>query len=134
MSFELIINKSNNIPFIPIYLSKYNEYSSVKNLNIFLSKYFEYFNVDDDYLENIKNNENIKIVEIIKNNKLFGYIGILKNKDFFKNTFYWKWNIIIFNENYNEEILILDNIISNSKNDNYEYITIREIYKILFKD
>lgn len=131
MLFKLINTKSDNIPFIPIHSYQYN--TKIININMYLSKYLEFLYINQDFLETIKNNSNIKLIKISKNDIFFGYIGVFQNKKYFENNFYWKWMNIVYNADSDDD-LIFDNIIYNVKNDQLEYITIREIYKNLFKD
>ena len=138
MLFKLMKDKSNSIPFIPVYLYKNIENTNIKNISIFLSKHFEFFYVSDEDLTTISNDLNIvKLEKIFKNNKFFGYIAIISDKKYFVNDFHWKWHFIFYkNKNLlvEGEESILDNIIYNDTNNNFKYITVKEIYKNIFKD
>ncbi len=135
---KLITDKSNNIPFIPIYLCKNSENTNIRIINFLLSNFFEFFTINDEYLTTLQNDsESVKLIKIFKNDRIFGYIGILSNKKYFKNNFHWKWHSILYKK---EDLLldsnesILDNIIYSDTNNDINYITVREICKNLFKD
>lgn len=138
MMLKLMIDKSNNIPFIPIYLCKNAENTNIRIINFFLSKYLEFLTINNEYLTKLQNDsESVKLIKIFKNDRFFGYIGILSNKKYFKNSFHWKWHSILYKNDdlsLDSNESILDNIIHSDTNNGLNYITVREICKNLFKD
>lgn len=123
------ISNLKKIPVIPIYLSENNS----KNINIFLSKYYEFLLINNEDLENLKNNDILlKIKELTLNDGKVAFILIMKSKKGFKENSIWEWKLI---NSYTKGNDLLDNtIIYNEINNKFLFTQLNEIINKIFKE